>query len=369
LSSEEQLSELIGQIYDCAIDSALWRTTLPTIAAYLDCSATLINIVRPSIGNRSIYSLHDYGLSHDAGQLYLEKYAHIDPTVRAGALFDVDEVFTAREAVGDDIWTASPMYHEWNIPHGLTEHLSGIIRKDVVRIAALTALREQPFFDVDRDRMRLLLPHLRRSVSIAQMIGDATVDRDRFREIVDRLTVAVFLVDSKGVVRHANASGEKMLADGNVLRSRNGRLMALAPKDQAELVASIERGHLGQAAVPLTAADGNKLVATILPLNDGFRRPSCVPRVAAAVFVDNPAGKINFRGDIVAKLFNLTGAELQLLLALLDGATLQSAAGQFGVSMATVKTHLQHIFAKTDTSRQSELIRKIASMMPSVSLQ
>lgn len=213
MSSEEQLSELIGQIYDCAIDSALWRTTLPTIAAYLDCSTTLINIVRPSIGNRSIYSLHDYGLSHDAGQLYLEKYAHIDPTVRAGALFDVDEVFTAREAVGDDIWTASPMY------------------------------------------------------------------------------------------------------------------------------------------------------------NDGFRRPSCVPRVAAAVFVDNPAGKINFRGDIVAKLFNLTGAELQLLLALLDGATLQSAAGQFGVSMATVKTHLQHIFAKTDTSRQSELIRKIASMMPSVSLQ
>jgi hypothetical protein len=70
------------------------------------------------------------------------KQADIDPIVRAGTLYDVDEVFTAREAVGDEFWTESRMYREWNKPYGLTEHMSGIIRKDVVRVGALTVLRQ-----------------------------------------------------------------------------------------------------------------------------------------------------------------------------------------------------------------------------------
>jgi DNA-binding CsgD family transcriptional regulator/PAS domain-containing protein len=284
--------------------------------------------------------------------------------IHAGALYGVDEVFTAREAVGDEFWTGSQMYREWNRPFGLTEHLSGIIRKDIVRVGALTVLRQKPFDEVEKEKLKLLLPHLRRSVTIAQLISGKTVERDRFREIVDRLIVAVFLVDSTGLIHHANTAGQQLLTEGKVLRSRNGRLTSLISHEQAALLAAIEAGHKGAPAVALTMRDGTALIATILPLKDGYRlEASYRTKAAAAVFVDNPAGRFEYPGEMICKLFKLTGAELQLLLALLDGVTLQGAAERFGVSLATVKTHLQRIFAKTDTARQAELIRKVGQLM------
>jgi DNA-binding CsgD family transcriptional regulator len=35
-------------------------------------------------------------------------------------------------------------------------------------------------------------------------------------------------------------------------------------------------------------------------------------------------------------------------------------AEALGIGEATVKTHLQHLFAKTDTSRQAELVKLVA---------
>ena len=59
---------------------------------------------------------------------------------------------------------------------------------------------------------------------------------------------------------------------------------------------------------------------------------------------------------MLADAYGLTASEARLLGALLDGKRLEDAAAQFGVSLNTVKTHLQNVFRKTDTTRQSELL-------------
>jgi len=199
------------------------------------------------------------------------------------------------------------------------------------------------------------------------LIDDKTVARDRFSDIIDRLTVSVFLVDSAGFVRHANAAGQSLLADGEVLRARHGRLDTPDARERAALLAAIAAGVEGAQAVPLTSAAGGRFIASILPLDSGFRREaSGEARAAAAVFVNKPAGRFEFPGEMLAKLFKLTGAELQILFALLDGATIAQTAQRFGIAVATVKTHLQRIFAKTGTARQSDLMRKIALLTPQV---
>jgi DNA-binding CsgD family transcriptional regulator len=43
-------------------------------------------------------------------------------------------------------------------------------------------------------------------------------------------------------------------------------------------------------------------------------------------------------------------------LAVVRGDGLQAAADALGVTLATVKTHLQHVFGKTGTQRQTELM-------------
>jgi DNA-binding CsgD family transcriptional regulator len=54
--------------------------------------------------------------------------------------------------------------------------------------------------------------------------------------------------------------------------------------------------------------------------------------------------------------FGLTPAEARLVLRLVSGDSLRSAAKALGVQYETVRTHLKSIFQKTETRRQAELV-------------
>ena len=49
-----------------------------------------------------------------------------------------------------------------------------------------------------------------------------------------------------------------------------------------------------------------------------------------------------------------------MLESLLDLGSVTAAADLLGTSKSTVKRHLEHLFAKTGTKRQADLVRLIA---------
>ena len=71
-------------------------------------------------------------------------------------------------------------------------------------------------------------------------------------------------------------------------------------------------------------------------------------------------------GEAFARLYRLTGAELRVLLALAQGLGGKEAADMLGIGEPTVRTHLQRIFAKTDTSRQADLLRLLHNSTPPI---
>jgi DNA-binding CsgD family transcriptional regulator len=59
--------------------------------------------------------------------------------------------------------------------------------------------------------------------------------------------------------------------------------------------------------------------------------------------------------------FGLTKAEARLALCLAEGSSLASAAQGFNVKLTTIRSQLQQVFAKTGTSRQTELVAMLLS--------
>jgi DNA-binding CsgD family transcriptional regulator len=59
--------------------------------------------------------------------------------------------------------------------------------------------------------------------------------------------------------------------------------------------------------------------------------------------------------------FGLTKAEARLALRLAEGTSLASAAQAFNVKLTTIRSQLQQVFAKTGTSRQTELVAMLLS--------
>jgi DNA-binding CsgD family transcriptional regulator len=115
-------------------------------------------------------------------------------------------------------------------------------------------------------------------------------------------------------------------------------------------------------AIPLVTRNGDRYVAHILPLTSGARRRvalSC--RAGAAVFVHKAAVDGVLPLEAVARQFELSAAELRVLVALIEvGGSVPDIAPVLGISEPTVKTHLRRLFEKTDTKRQAELIKLVA---------
>ena len=64
--------------------------------------------------------------------------------------------------------------------------------------------------------------------------------------------------------------------------------------------------------------------------------------------------------------YGLTARQLQLVIHLADGASLDEAAAAMAIGMPTARSHLAKCFEKTGTHRQSELIGLALSLVPPV---
>jgi DNA-binding CsgD family transcriptional regulator len=62
--------------------------------------------------------------------------------------------------------------------------------------------------------------------------------------------------------------------------------------------------------------------------------------------------------DRFSAKFGLTAAERQVLGEVIGGNGLLAAAARLNISEATARTHARHIFDKTGTRRQTELIHR-----------
>lgn len=69
----------------------------------------------------------------------------------------------------------------------------------------------------------------------------------------------------------------------------------------------------------------------------------------------------------LSRLYRLTPAECRLADLLLRGLDVAAVAGRMGITLDTARFMLKNIFVKTETHRQSELIRAMASL-PNIAL-
>jgi DNA-binding CsgD family transcriptional regulator len=82
----------------------------------------------------------------------------------------------------------------------------------------------------------------------------------------------------------------------------------------------------------------------------------------AVVFIRDPERQEATRTDLLMQLYGLTPKEATLAAKLAKGKYVEQAAEEMGMKYETARTHLRHIFRKTETSRQTELLLLIARL-------
>jgi DNA-binding CsgD family transcriptional regulator len=80
------------------------------------------------------------------------------------------------------------------------------------------------------------------------------------------------------------------------------------------------------------------------------------------LLIRNPDEEIKPSDVVMKRLFKLSPAESEMTSLLTTGLTLKESAERQNVSMETARTRIKNIFAKTNTSKQSELIRLLVQL-------
>jgi DNA-binding CsgD family transcriptional regulator len=88
--------------------------------------------------------------------------------------------------------------------------------------------------------------------------------------------------------------------------------------------------------------------------------PGTDNRAALLTLYDEDKG-LQVDESVLSKLYGLTRGEAALAAILIQGKSIEEAAGQLFISPHTARTHLKRIFMKTDTHRQTELVVRMFS--------
>jgi DNA-binding CsgD family transcriptional regulator len=187
-------------------------------------------------------------------------------------------------------------------------------------------------------------------------------------DTLDGIRAGMLLVDVTGRIVHANAAGHATLDRADILRAAGGRLIAGDPQANQILADTFAAAGNGDTAIgikgialQLTARDGERHVAHVLPLTSGARRRAGTSyAAAAALFVHKAALDTPSPPEAIAKAYKLTPMELRVLLAVVEVGGRPEVAAALGVAETTVKTHLDRLYEKTGTGRQADLVKLVA---------
>lgn len=361
---DDSLGGLIGHLYDAAVDSRLWSGIAPRIAQAFDSTSTVLKL---HIGDGvQLLECTDNMQVPDSRREWAEHWHQRDLWVERTVAFGLSTIVTDADLVTRQEQRNSGFYREW-LPTMDIFHVVGAafpVGADAVGVLGIHRPQgARHYGKADRARAGVFLPHLRRALQLGQSLS--CVRQAAALDVLDRLDAGVLVVTRSCRILHANAVAEDMLRSIPELGVLGGRLHlrdGLLHERFLRMVRACVRTATGQPEAPeaaLAIRRPGRLPATlgVAPL-----RPSdvlTVNRPLALVFLRDPEYAAP---DIrcLRSLFNLTATEAAVAADLGRGRSLEIIARERHVGLATVRSHLKQILAKTGTNRQAEAVALIA---------
>jgi len=363
----EELLDVIGHIYETAVDDSLWSEALEKICKLVDAPYGNLSVIDFAQSNLNFMQ----GIRYDPEYLrtYDEYFLSVSPYREA--FFSVPEqVHIGFENLPESDYVQTEYYNDWALPQGLHDDLGYIFNRDGGRMVILNCTRgrnAQRFGSAEMDTFRILAPHIKRVVDLRQRFWALQNQQDASLAVLERLRFGVILVDDEERPLHANPAAEDILGAGDGLCVTRGHFSAGLHGEtqalrklihQAVLTGRGEAGFAGGTLALTRRSNAVPLSVLVSPLR--AERHNLAPgrgRACAVVLVSDQDKPLPSAGEMLRLLYGLTPAEARLAEELVSGRSLSEASERLRISKATARNQLKAVFLKTDTHRQSALVQ------------
>jgi DNA-binding CsgD family transcriptional regulator len=380
----EAAADVIGGIYEAALEPANWPQALSRVAVHLDAAsaaAIVIDMAQHEVGFAAVA-----GMDPGALQDYTDYYVGVDPWNAYLGAHVGGRPYLSQAVMDDRAFERTEFCRDFLRHHDIFHAMGGFAVRDgaMVFLCGVQRPKQRGAFGAeDLRRMTQLFPHLERAARIHRRLMQAGGLADGLTAALDRMPFAAILCDRTARAVWLNRPAEEMVRRGDGLRVAHGRVEAAAGNGVS---AELRRLIAGAAADGLHvrrrgAAGGSFEVEEaggLLPLPRPWPlrplaamvTPLPMPaspidialdatRPAALLLVNDPDRAVQLPTERLAKAFGLTGAEAKLAAALATGTSLSAYAETAQITIGTARWYLKQALAKTGAHRQSELVRHV----------
>lgn len=357
---------LLGSLYDGVMLPNGFQDFIESLCSVFESkSATLVT---RNSGTQDVKGLWIFGPSLDS---YVQEYASEDMLSQHIMTEPISLFYASNLDVPyPEDFPSTRFYQEWLVPQEIAYATGATVLREGDWLTQLFLQRSPshlPFTRSDLDQLNNLVPHLQRAIQMRQRFTELQLGQNFLASSLDVLAMPTLLFDEHGRVVHVNRSGEAILnerrdcwVEGGHVFTRNA---VVTRHINRELTNAIRASHGDIASAPnevvvLQRPGGMPLSFMLTPLNLAGRASS---HGAALMFIFDPEKVPTPTTEVVKRLFGLSRAEAELAVALCCGKTLEDAAQERGTSTHTTRTQLKHIFHKTGTKRQTDLVAMLLS--------
>lgn len=358
---ERKFAALIAAIYEAGADFRCWPEAMRLMAQAYNAPAMVFGSTSPRV--EEVFVLAPQ-VDPAANERYAAYYHRINPiwpllsSTPAGAVRTDAMILPKRELARTEF------FNDFLLPQGYGSMLGVVAHAENGRQFSMVAQRSREFEADDIRLHRRLAPHLQRAVQLNMKLARLEMQSAVSADLLDHLDQSAILVDAAGRVVFANRAAESLMAAGGGLRLSAGNLRARSAADTAKLHARIAACDAQAGAVEGDSSlllprgpDRAPITVSVLPLRGDASPFLLAPRPVAVIFAADPERAPAPPAARIRQRYGLTPAETAFAVEILKGDGIQACADRLGVSRATARTHLSHIFRKTNTQRQAELVR------------
>lgn len=362
--SERHWDELVGRIYDAAIDASSWPDVLLAIgepvrshgaqltSVSLDAGKTVDDVVAGPLDARATAEF--------------EELVSLGEQVRVNHAAAVDEfepIYDYRHTSEAEM-RRSLFYQEHAIPLDVAYYAGTVLRKGRESLTGIVHFRSRSrghFSEGEIAYLMRVAPHVRRCIDMTMQIGERRVTGTA-ECLLQSLSCAGLVLDEKANVVTANDQGVRLLAARDGLSDPGGRLHISAGLASRALQQELS-GVLGGAgtiglvsgAPILVPRPSGRAALRVLVCPLQRRLEPFLSRYAVALVIDpESTGRVPPRQ--LAREFGLTPAESGVAALLVDGCSVAAIAELRGCRAETVRSQVKQILAKTGCRRQAEFM-------------
>ncbi|RZL73811.1 MAG: helix-turn-helix transcriptional regulator [Rhodococcus sp. (in: high G+C Gram-positive bacteria)] len=365
-------SRLVAAIYAAAVTAERWDATLAELVSAFDGTVGGLGLARPAPGTAEI-QVHSIGADPSWRRTYNEYYGRLDHVAAAIEQSPVGLVRTGTELILPHVH--SEFHADWIRPIDCEDGVFVRLTEGAVCqwLAVAAPRRSEPFGTTERRTlMRQLVPHLQQAIHTQGKLADLTRRHADLTGAIELVQHGIVIVGAGCRVVHLNSAAESILTAGDGLHIRaSGSITATVMHADRELHRLVRRAlGDGSSRIPgggsftCPRPSGQRAYAVhVVPL--GRESTELVTSAATAlVLIIDPAREPEPEAAVLRRLYGLTTTEAEVALRVLRCEGLNPVADELSVSLTTIRTHLQHVFDKTDTHRQAELVRLLLAISP-----